>query len=90
MSKVVAQAAIRGAHDIFKQASDFLDKAIKEKGPGEKIGFPETAFYLPMANALLGVKIETLKEAKPILEHARSLLPQVPSGKVWLPYLVTP
>ena len=87
MSKVVAQAAIRGAHNIFKQASDFLDKAIKEKGPGEKIGFPETAFYLPMANALLGVKIETLKEAKPILEHARSLLPQVPSDKVWLPYL---
>ena len=32
MSKVVASAAIRGAHDIYKQASDFLNKAIKEKG----------------------------------------------------------
>ena len=87
MSKVVAQAVIRGAHDIFKQASGFLDKAIKEKGPDEKIGFPETAFYLPMANALLGVKIETLREAAPILEHAKTLLPQVPSDRVWLPYL---
>jgi len=87
MSKLVAQSVIRGAHEIFKQASDFLDKAIKEKGPEQKIGFPETAFYLPMANALLGAKVETLKDAQPILEHARSLLPKIPLDKVWLPYL---
>jgi acetyl-CoA synthase len=87
MSKVVAAAAIRGAQEIYKQASDFLDKAIKEKGPAQKIGFPETAFYLPMANALLGAKVETLKDALLILEHAKSLLPQLPSEKVWLPYL---
>jgi len=87
MSKIVAQAAIRGAHEIFKQASDFLDKAIKENGKDEKIGFPETAFYLPMANALLGAKVETLKDTIAILEHARSLLPALPTDKVWLPYL---
>jgi len=87
MSKVVATQVIRGAQDIFKQASDFLDKAIKEKGPNQKIGFPETAFYLPMANALLGAKIETLKDAIPLLEHAKSLLPKAPLDKVWLPYL---
>ena len=87
MSKIVATAAIRGAQEIYKQASSFLDKAIKEKGPNQKIGFPETAFYLPMANALLGAKVETLKDALPILEHAKSLLPKEPSDKVWLPYL---
>jgi acetyl-CoA synthase len=87
MSKVVATAVIRGAHEVFKQAKDYLDKAVKEKGPEQKIGFPETAFYLPMANALLGAKVETLKDALPILEHAKSLLPEVPSEKVWLPYL---
>ncbi|MGE5197388.1 MAG: acetyl-CoA decarbonylase/synthase complex subunit alpha/beta [Deltaproteobacteria bacterium] len=87
MSKVVAASVIRGSWDIFKQATDLLNKAIKEKGPDQKIGFPETAFYLPMANALLGVKVEKLKEISPILEHAKSLLPQVPSDKVWLPYL---
>ena len=87
MSKAVAAAVIRGAGDIFKQASDFLDKAIKEKGPNQKIGFPETAFYLPIANALLGAKVETLKDALPILEHAKSLLPVLPSEKIWLPYL---
>jgi acetyl-CoA synthase len=87
MSKVVAEAVIRGAQDIFKQASDFLNKAIKEKGPKQKIGFPETAFYLPLANALLGVRIETLEDALPIVEHAKSLLPKLPSDNVWLPYL---
>ncbi len=40
-----------------------------------------------MANALLGAKAETLKDALPILEHAKSLLPEAPSDKVWLPYL---
>jgi acetyl-CoA synthase len=87
MSKIVAIAAIRGAKTIAKETEDFLNKAIKEKGPTQKIGFPETAFYLPMANALLGVRIETLKDVLPILGHAKSLLPQAPSEKVWLPYL---
>ena len=87
MSKFVAQAAIRGAWQVYKEAEDFLNKAIKERGPEQKIGFPETAFYLPMANALLGAKVETLKEVVPILEHAKSLLPQLPTDKLWLPYL---
>ena len=87
MSKIVASAVIRGAHNIYQQASILLDKAIREKGQNQKIGFPETAFYLPMANALLGAKVEAIKDAVPILEHAKSLLPQVPSEKVWLPYL---
>ena len=87
MSKDVASSVIRGATWINKQASDFLAKAIKEKGEGQKIGFPDTAFYFPMANALLGARVETLKDMLPIQEHAKSLLPQAPTDKVWLPYL---
>jgi acetyl-CoA synthase len=87
MSKIVAEAAIRGAHDIVKEASLFLDKAIKEKGMDEKIEFPGTAFYLPMAHALMNTKAEKLKDLITIMEHAKSLLPQVPLEKLWLPYL---
>lgn len=87
MSKLVAEAVIRGAHQVYKEAQEFLDKAGKEKGQNAKIGFPETAFYLPMANALLGARVETLRDAVSILQHAKSLLPQLPSEKVWLPYL---
>ena len=87
MSKQVAAAAIRGAGQIYKEAEEFLTRAIKEKGEGQRIGFPETAFYLPMANALLGAKVETLKDILPIIKHAQSLLPRPPAEKVWLPYL---
>ncbi|MFH1655327.1 MAG: acetyl-CoA decarbonylase/synthase complex subunit alpha/beta [Candidatus Omnitrophota bacterium] len=87
MSKIVAQAVIRGAHQIFKESESKLNKAIEEKSESQKIEFPSTAFYLPMANALMAKEAKTLKDAKEILEHARSLLPEVPSDKIWLPYL---
>ncbi|MBU1090778.1 MAG: CO dehydrogenase/CO-methylating acetyl-CoA synthase complex subunit beta [Candidatus Omnitrophica bacterium] len=87
MSKIVAEAAIRGAREIYQQASSFLEKAIKEKGESQKVEFPETAFYFPLANALLGAKVQTLGDVQPILEHSKSLLPQLPSEKIWLPYL---
>lgn len=87
MSKFVAVSVIRGAAKIFNEAEDSLNKAVKENGERQKIGFPETAFYFPLANALLGVNVETLKDALFVLEHARSLLPALPADKVWLPYL---
>lgn len=87
MSKIVATSVIRGAKEVVKEAQQFLDKAIKENGPDTKIGFPETAFYLPLINALLGVEVKTLKDAQPILEHAKSLLPEIPSPTLHLPYL---
>jgi acetyl-CoA synthase len=87
MSKIVAQAVIRGARKIVGEAQEKLTRAIEEKGESQKIGFPETAFYLPMANALLAKEAKTLKDAKEILGHASSLLPQVPADSLWLPYL---
>ena len=87
MSKIVAGAAIRGARAITKEAEDFLNKALKEHGPDAKIGFPETAFFLPMANALLGAEVKTIKEARDILNYAQGLLPDLPKEKLWLPYL---
>lgn len=87
MSKIVAGAAIRGARKVAQEAEDFLNKAIQEKGKDAKVGFPETAFYLPMAYALLGLEIETLNDMVPVLEHVKSLLHEEPTDKLWLPYL---
>lgn len=87
MSRVVATAIIRGAKKIVKEAEDFLNKAIKEKQESQKLEFPETAFYLPMAYALLGVGVKSIREARAVLEHAKSLLPEEPSSNLWLPYL---
>ncbi len=87
MSKFVASSAIRGAHAFFDEASAFFEKALKEKGPQAAISFPETAFYLPFAYALFAIEVKTLADVTKILNHAKSLLPQVPSEKLWMPYL---
>lgn len=87
MSKFVATSAIKGANALFDEASAFFEKALKEKGPQAAISFPETAFYLPFAYALFAIEVKTLSDVTKILNHAKSLLPQVPSEKLWMPYL---
>lgn len=87
MSKIVAAAAMRGAKALVSEAEGLINKAIEEKGKDQKLEFPETAFYLPMANALLGAEVKTLSEALPILKEAKSLLHEEPSKGLWLPYL---
>ncbi|MFC1666620.1 acetyl-CoA decarbonylase/synthase complex subunit alpha/beta [Candidatus Omnitrophota bacterium] len=87
MSKIIASAAIRGAQKIYKEAEDFLNKAIKEKNEDCEVKFPETAFYFPMAYALLGKEVKTLAEAKEVLQFSKTLLHDEPTEKIWLPYL---
>ncbi|MBI4595766.1 MAG: CO dehydrogenase/CO-methylating acetyl-CoA synthase complex subunit beta [Candidatus Tectomicrobia bacterium] len=87
MSKIIASAAIRGSHKVVNDAEAFLDKAISEKGKDQKVEFPETAFYFPMAYALLGVKVQKLGDVVPLMAYVKSLLPEVPTENLWLPYL---
>ena len=89
MSKIVASAAIRGAHSWAEEAEAALKQAIEEKGEDQKLELPETAFYLPMAYSLLGMETKTLGDANKIMARVRDLLPEVPSEHVWLPYLGT-
>jgi acetyl-CoA synthase len=89
MSRIVAAAAIRGAHAIVDQAVEDQQKAIKATSESQKVEFPETAFYLPMAYALLGAEIRTLGDMNPILDHCRELLGDAPTDELWLPYLGT-
>jgi len=87
MSRIIAAAAIRGANVFFREAEELLAKAVKDKGEDQKVEFPETAFFLPMANALMGVEVKTLGDISPVLEHARDLLHEPPTEELWLPYL---
>ncbi|OGW75548.1 MAG: CO dehydrogenase/CO-methylating acetyl-CoA synthase complex subunit beta [Omnitrophica bacterium RBG_13_46_9] len=87
MSKIVASAAIRGAKALVTEAEKLINKAIGEKGKEQKVEFPETAFFLPMANALLAAEIRTLTDMLPVLKEAKSLLHDEPTRELWLPYL---
>jgi acetyl-CoA synthase len=88
MSKIIASAAIRGARQIALEAEQFVERARVEKGEDTKIGFPDTAYYLPMIHALMGLEITRLGELKPVLAHIKELLgSEDPRSKLWFPYL---
>ncbi|RPJ84066.1 MAG: CO dehydrogenase/CO-methylating acetyl-CoA synthase complex subunit beta, partial [Acidobacteria bacterium] len=87
MSKIIASAAIRGAHFYVSKAEENLQAAIEARGPDARVAYPNTAYYLPLILALLGLKVETLKQCSQALSEARLLLPPVPSDRLWLPYL---
>jgi len=87
MSKIIASAAIRGAHKYVKEAEEKLNKLIEGKGEKQEVSFPNTAYYLPVIFSLLGIEVETLAGAKKALEQAKSLLPPLVKERLWLPYL---
>jgi acetyl-CoA synthase len=79
--KTVAGLMVSGAKKVHAEAEEFLNKAIKEKGESQILSFPETAFYLPLSNALLGLETKTLGDAKKIISAAKTLLPNVPTDE---------
>ncbi len=87
MSKIIASAVIRGAHKIYEKAEKSYEEALKKHGEEKEVEFLNTGYFLPVIYAMTGMKVTTVGEMKPVLDRAKSLLPPVPSEKVWLPYL---
>ena len=87
MSRIIASAAIRGAHKIAKQAQEMLTKTIEQKGSDCKVEFPNTAYYLPIIYSMTGREVETLADMEQVMEEVRFLLPELVADDVWLPYL---
>ncbi|MCK5507080.1 MAG: CO dehydrogenase/CO-methylating acetyl-CoA synthase complex subunit beta, partial [Desulfobacterales bacterium] len=87
MSKIICSAAIRGAHKIVGMAEEKYKEALKKWGPDQKIGFPNTTYYLPIIYGMLGISVETLGDVRQILDRCKELVPPPVSDKVWLPYL---
>jgi len=87
MSKLIASAAIRGAHKLVKEAEEMLEKVISEKGDGYVFEFPDTAFYLPMVYAMTGFPVKTLGDMRVALGYAKELLHPEPEDLLWRPYL---
>ncbi|MEA3360919.1 MAG: acetyl-CoA decarbonylase/synthase complex subunit alpha/beta [Thermodesulfobacteriota bacterium] len=87
MSKLVAFAAIQGGYNIVSKAEGKVKDSIDKYGPKQEIGFPNTAYYLPVIYSLMGEKVETLGDAEKIIQRCRALLPQHVKKDVNLPYL---
>jgi acetyl-CoA synthase len=87
MSKIIASAAIRGASKIIARAEEKWQQAMDKWGANEPVGFPNTAYYLPIIYGILGIKVEKLNDMQPVLERCKSLLPPPVKEKHPLPYL---
>ncbi|MDI6799760.1 MAG: acetyl-CoA decarbonylase/synthase complex subunit alpha/beta [Actinomycetota bacterium] len=87
MSKIIASAAIRGAHKIFTRAEKELAAALNEYGLDQKIELPNTGYFLPVIFGMTGIAISKLSDFAEIMDYIKRLLPPVPSENVHLPYL---
>jgi len=87
MSRIIAAAAIRGAHQIAQQAQDILEKAVREKGEDAAVEFPNTGYFIPIIYGMTGHEVKTLADFRPVMQRIRDLLPPLVGDRVWLPYL---
>jgi acetyl-CoA synthase len=87
MSRLVAFAAIQGGYNIVSKVEGKYKRALQTYNADTKVGFPNTAYYLPVIYSLLGLKVETLEDIQKPLAFARKLLPPHVKGSNHLPYL---
>jgi acetyl-CoA synthase len=87
VSKIICSAAIRGAHKIVDRAEQKWKEAMDRWGPKEEVGFPNTAYYLPVIYGMTGIKVERLGDMEQVLKQCRTLLPPFVREQVHLPYL---
>ncbi len=87
MSKIIASAAIRGAHKIVDRAEKKWQQAMDKWGANESVGFPNTAYYLPIIYGILGTKVEKLGDMEAVLKKCKSILPPPVREEHPLPYL---
>src|SRR4030042_2728316 len=87
MSKIIATAAIKGAHKIVDRTEQKWQEAMQKWGANEPVGFPNTAYYLPIIYGMLGMKVEKLGDMEKVLKKCRTILPPPVKEVHPLPYL---
>ncbi len=87
MSRAICRDAILGAREAVARARRVLAAAIGERGAEHPVGFPNTAYYLPVIYSMTGERIERLGDLERVLARCERLLPDPPAVEVWLPYL---
>jgi acetyl-CoA synthase len=87
MSRIIATAAIKGAHKELAEAERLFNETAEAAGATAAVEFPNTGYYLPIIYALTGHKIEKVEDMAETLRLAKELMPPVPRQNHWVPYL---
>jgi acetyl-CoA synthase len=75
MSKIIVAAAVRGAYALVERAENDWATVEQRLGVSTPIGFPNTAYFLPVIYGMTGLKVEYLSDVPAILKRCRTLLP---------------
>ena len=78
MSKIIASAAIRGAHEYVREAEESLTATLESSGGAAPLEFPNTAFYRPLTYALTGLEVANAADRPVWDEEARARIVRMP------------
>ncbi len=87
MSKIIASAGIRGAHGIYNRVEGLFKASLEKHGPDTEVGFPNTAYYLPIIFGMTGIKVQKLSDMQTVLDRCKLLIPPPVRENHHLPYL---
>ena len=79
MSEQLYSSCIRGARSVLSLARASLSYNLAERGVNAFLGYPDTAYELPVAFGLTDLKITTLGGASTLLDRAEGLLRNPPT-----------
>ncbi len=71
----ILKLANSGTEKLVQETEILLNKVLNEKGADFKIGFSDTAYYLPFIYAATGFKVINISNAISILNEFKKLLP---------------
>ncbi|MDQ0287839.1 hypothetical protein J2Z49_002972, partial [Desulfofundulus luciae] len=70
--KRLFKEAYEGAITAVSYAEILLNQAIRRYGKDHPVGYPDTAYYLPVIRCLSGEEIKTLGDCVPVLNRVRA------------------
>lgn len=68
------RSSIKGAQSALADARAAAEQAVAGRGPHAAVGFPQTHFFLPFANALLNAEVRQLGQLEDIFKPAASFI----------------
>jgi acetyl-CoA synthase len=80
MSQIVVNLAVAGAKAAVGALEGLYAQALAEHGPETPVGFPDTAYHLPLIMGMTGQAVEKMEDVGAVLDAAKKLLPTGEAG----------
>ncbi|MEQ4489954.1 MAG: acetyl-CoA decarbonylase/synthase complex subunit alpha/beta [Dehalococcoides mccartyi] len=75
MSNTVAEASINGARNIVNASYEIFKQTLAANCPDTAVGFPNTAYFLPVIYGILGIQVEKLSDMETVFDKCFKMLP---------------